>query len=69
MKTTLKLFVIPKERVPKGPPEPPIETEIEAPSLDGLLVEARSRLQADGYRIRTLSFAPNSLLAYVEATD
>jgi hypothetical protein len=39
---------------------------VEAPSLDAARASARERLEADGYSIRTLTFGPTGLLAYLE---
>ena len=66
MKTDVKIFVIPYERVPAGPPEPPEKMEVEAPTLDALKTVTRERLKAKRYRTRSVSFAPGGLIAYVE---
>jgi len=39
---------------------------VEADSIDGLRVAAREKLVAKGYHIRSLSFGPKGLVAYVE---
>ncbi len=67
MERTLHIFVIPADRNPAGPPKPGPRLKVEAPSLDGLREAAREKLAADGYRVRSLSFGPKGLVAYVEA--
>ena len=68
MKRTLKVFVIPKERKPGGPPDAAREMLIEAQSLDGLREAARAKLTDEGYQVRALSFGSTGLVAYVEET-
>jgi hypothetical protein len=67
VKTKLILFVVPPA-TDKGasPPGPPSERTIEARTDDGLLEVAREQLAAEGYRLRSLSFGPTGLVAYVE---
>jgi hypothetical protein len=52
--------------VKNGLPRPPAEFTVEAPSLDGARAAARTRLEADGYSVRALTFGPAGLVAYVE---
>ena len=52
MKRTVRVFAIPKERVPGGPPDPAREVVVEASSLDGILAATRNKLTQEGYRIR-----------------
>ena len=66
MKRTLRLFVIPADRAPAGPPEPAKEMEIEAPTIDGLGEVARKQLVHAGYRVRAVSFTPDGMVAYAE---
>lgn len=66
MDHTVKVFVIPKERVPGGPPKPARQITVQALSVDGLLAAARGKLTADGFQVRSLSFGPQGLVAYVE---
>jgi hypothetical protein len=47
-------------------PRPPAELTVEASSLDGARASARSRLEADGYLVRALTFGPTGLVACVE---
>lgn len=39
---------------------------MEAPTLDDARASARAKLEADGYRVRALTFGPTGLVAYVE---
>ena len=68
MKRTVRVFSIPKDRVPGGPPDTAREMVVEADSLDGLLAAARAKLTEEGRRIRALSFTSTGLVAYVEET-
>ena len=61
MQHLVRLFVI-----KNGVPAPPAELAVEASSLDGARAAARERLEADGYRIRSLTFGPTGIVAYVE---
>jgi len=67
MERTLHVFVIPNGQSPAGPPKPARALTVEAASLDGLREAARTKLAAEGYRVRSLSFGPKGLVAYVEA--
>lgn len=66
MKYSIKLFVIPAERAPGGPPDPPTERSVEASGHDQARRLVRDQLSSEGYRIRSISFGPDGLLAYVE---
>ena len=66
MERTVKVFVIPSSRIPGGPPEPARELVVQARSIDGLLDAAQVRLIDEGYRLRSVSFGPRGLVAYVE---
>lgn len=67
MQRTMQVFVIPKGSGPGGgPPLPARKLTVEAQSLDGLRDAGHAALTADGYRIRSLSFGPGGLVAYVE---
>ncbi|MCG8418789.1 MAG: hypothetical protein MJE77_12700 [Proteobacteria bacterium] len=69
MKRIVNLFVLPAGRAPGapgGPPEPAKEFSVEAPTLDQLREVTRTRLIADGYRVRSISFGPRGLIAYAE---
>ena len=52
--------------VKDGAARPPAELTVEASSLDGARASARTRLEADGYSVRALTFGPAGLVAYVE---
>lgn len=67
MRRTLKLFVIPAGKPPGTPPEPGPELELEAGSEDELREAARIAIADCGQRVRSLSFTPTGLVAYVEA--
>lgn len=49
-----------------GAPRSPAELTLDAMTLDGARASARSRLEADGYLVRALTFCPTGLVAYVE---
>ena len=66
MERTVKVFVIPTSRIPGGPPEPAREFVVQADSVDGLRDAAQVRLSDEGYRLRSVSFGPRGLVAYVE---
>ena len=66
MERTVQVFVIPAERSPGGPPQPAREMSVEEGSLDRLRDAALEKLAAEGYRVRSLSFGPKGLVAYVE---
>lgn len=66
MKKTVKLFVIPKSRIPKGPPDPPNEFSVEATSVDNLVTVAREHIKEQGYKPRSISFGQDCLVAYAE---
>jgi hypothetical protein len=67
MQRTVKVFVIPPGWSPGGPPEPAQQVVVEAKSIDALREAARTKLEGDGYRLRSLSCGPKGLVAYVEA--
>lgn len=66
MQHTVKLFIIPAGRGSGGPPDPAREISVEAETRDQLREVTRERLTADGYRVRSLSFGPQGLVAYAE---
>ncbi|MBN1632141.1 MAG: hypothetical protein JW990_20480 [Thermoleophilia bacterium] len=66
MQSHVKLFVIPADRVPAGPPEPPRELQVEAPSIDLLRAQVRTKVAELGYQVRTASFGPDGLVVYAE---
>lgn len=68
MKREVQIFIIPKERVPGGPPRPAPSVEVQAATTDGLLTAAREAVATPGRRVRSVSFTPKGLVAYVEET-
>lgn len=66
MKRRVQVFVIRAADRPIGVPHPADEREVEATTTDGIRAAARSELEADGYRVRALSFTEDGLVAYVE---
>ncbi len=66
MQRTVQVFVIPRDRVPGGPPEPRREMIVEAATVDGLAQATRDRLTGDGLRVRSISFTRDGLVAYAE---
>jgi hypothetical protein len=66
MERKLKLFIIPEDKIPGGPPNPSKEFVIEAKNLDGLREVARTRIEDEHLRLRSLSFGANELIAYAE---
>jgi hypothetical protein len=66
MERTVKLFIIPRDKVPGGPPNPARELTVEAPTLDGLRAAARSQVEKDGLRVRSISFGSIGLVVYAE---
>lgn len=66
MERTVKLFIIPKDRVPGGPPNPARELTVEAATLDGLRTAARTRVEEEGLLIRSISFGSTGLVVYAE---
>lgn len=68
MKREVQVFIIPKERAPGGPPRPAPSIEVHVATTDGLLAAAREALSAPGRRVRSVSFTPTGLVAYLEET-
>ena len=66
MESTVKLFVIPAERAPAGPPEAPRELTVEAPTRDSLREAARAAVKDQGLLLRSVSFGPEGLVVYAE---
>jgi hypothetical protein len=65
MRSNVELFIVPAGR-PADPPGPPMRREIEAVTRDGLRDALRAQLEAEGYRVRAISFGPVGLVAYAE---
>ncbi|MBN2527646.1 MAG: hypothetical protein JXR76_14740 [Deltaproteobacteria bacterium] len=66
MERRMKLFVIPKERVPSGPPNPAREIALQADSLDGFREAARQHVESEKLKLRSVSNGPNGIVAYAE---
>ena len=66
MQRTVDVFVIPKSRTPGGPPEASRTLVVEGRSTDDLRDAAQSKLVKEGFRVRSLSFGPKGMVAYVE---
>ncbi len=66
MRRRLQVFVIAAAEGPSGSPRPADDREVEARTTDALREAARAALEADGYRVRAVSFTPDGLVAYVE---
>lgn len=61
----LRVFI-----VPTSPADAPLRqgaaSIVSAPTLDAARAAAREQLEADGLRVRAVSFTPDGLVAYVE---
>lgn len=65
MQAAVRVFVVPGAGLVSAP-VPDQGLSIEAPTTDGLRDAARAALVAAGYRVRSVSFGPAGLVAYVE---
>ena len=68
MHAKVTVFVLPPPRSPTAPPTAGVGLEVEATSHGGLRAAALAQLGARGDRVRSLSFTPTGLVAYVEAS-
>jgi lysozyme family protein len=68
MQREVRLFVIPKDRVPAGPPQACEPFSVEAPTMDGLFNAAKAEIADRGFRLRSVSYGPKGLVAYAEET-
>ena len=66
MEIRMKLFVIPKERAPGGPPNPARDIDIQADNLDELREAARRHIEAENLKVRSISNGPSGIVAYAE---
>lgn len=66
MEKRMKLFVIPKERLPGGPPNPARDIDIQADNLDELREAARRHIEAENLKVRSISNGPGGIIAYAE---
>ena len=68
MHAHVELFVLPPDGG-TAMPEPGERREVEAATTDGLKAAAAAALAEEGYRVRAVSFTPDGLVAYVEASS
>ena len=54
------------DRAPAGPPDPPQELVVEAPTRDLLRQAVRNAVEAEGLQLRSVSFGPDGLVVYAE---
>jgi hypothetical protein len=67
MEQPVEVHVIRRGAAPGEPPRPGAPMTVTADTIDGLREAARQQLEARGFRVRALSFAPKgSLIAYAE---
>ncbi len=61
----LRVFIVPTS--PAGAPlRQGAARVVAAPTVDAARAAAHEQLEADGFRVRALSFSPGGLVAYVE---
>ena len=65
MEHAVRTFIVPKME-PGAAPRPGPPLSVAATTLDAARASARERLEAEGYYVRTLTFGPTGLVAYVE---
>ena len=68
MKRVVRLFIISRDKAPAGPPEAPETFTVEADTFDGLRRAAQQVVLERGLKCRSVSFAPQDLVAYAEVT-
>ena len=66
MQRAVRLFVIPRDHIPSGSPNPPQTFSVQAPSLDVCGDEVRREIEARSLRLRSISFGPKDIVAYAE---
>jgi hypothetical protein len=66
MQFTARIFRIPADAKPGSPPRPAGERVVDAPDHDAGKARLAALLEADGVRVRAISFAPGGFVAYVE---
>jgi hypothetical protein len=66
MQLTARIFRIPADAKPGSPPQPAGERLVDAPDQDAAKARLAELLEADGFRVRAISFAPGGFVAYVE---
>lgn len=67
MEQAVELHVIRRGGAPGEPPRPGAPMTVKADTRDGLREATRQQLEARGFRVRAISFAPKGrLIAYAE---
>ena len=66
MQKTVQLYIIPRERVPVGPPGPPESLDIEAAGIDEVRSAVRREVEGRGLVLRSVSSTATGLVAYAE---
>jgi hypothetical protein len=67
MEQPVQVHVIRHGAAPGEPPRPGAPMSVSASTMDGLREAARQQLEARGFRVRAISFAPGGrLVAYAE---
>jgi len=67
MEQPVDVHVIRRGAAPGEPPRPGAPMSVSADTIDGLREAARKQLEARGFRVRAVSFAPGGrLIAYAE---
>jgi hypothetical protein len=67
MERTVQVNVLRRGAPPGEPPHPGAPMAVQADTVDGLREAARAQLEARGFRVRAVSFAPNgNLVAYAD---
>jgi hypothetical protein len=66
MQRAVRLFVIPKDRTPSGPPNPAQVFLVQAASMDACRDEVHREVEARSLRLRSVSFGPKDIVAYAE---
>jgi hypothetical protein len=68
MRREVRLFIIPKDRTPAGPPQARKPFSVEASTMDGLFDAVKEEIADCGFRLRSVSSGPKGLVAYAEET-
>ena len=66
MQRAVRLFVIPRDHIPSGPPNSPQTFSVQGSSLDACRDEVRKEIEARSLRLRSISFGPKDIVAYAE---
>lgn len=65
MQHAVQLFIVPRQPS-EAAPDPGAPFSVEFDTVDGALAAVTARLEADGYRVRSVNFGPRGIVAYVE---